>query len=171
MTLRLRPHLALSVALVVLGALLVGCGSGGDGASASAGASGAPDITVSQATFDAPANPTVSVIRMVIRNDGGTPDRLVAVSTPVAQAASIHRSGTDEEGRATMASVAAVTIPARSTVTFEPDGLHVMVTGIDAVPKVGTQVPIDLTFARSGKVEVQAEVVPAGSTQEGHDGH
>ncbi|MFN8018367.1 MAG: copper chaperone PCu(A)C [Acidimicrobiales bacterium] len=165
-----RPFAA-SLALWVLGATaLAGCGSSDGGAAASTRAAGGDGISVEHLTIDAPANPTTSVLRMEVRNGASTADALVAVATPVATGASIHRTEIDAEGRSSMAPEPRVPIPARSTVTFAPDGLHVMVTGVHERLEVGDEVPVELTF-RSGTVHATAEVVPPGSTQEGHDGH
>lgn len=167
-----RTHRA-PLALALAGALVLavtGCSSS-DGGSEGAAPAGRGGLSVDHLTIDAPANPTTSVLRMQVHNDGARADVLVGVASPVASGASIHRTELDAEGRSSMVAEPTVPIPARSTVTFAPSGLHVMVTGVHEDLEVGDEVPVVLTFRGAGKVDATAEVVPPGSTQEDHDGH
>ena len=120
-------------------------------------------IRVEQATIDWPANPSVAAVRMVVHNDGPEADALVGVTSPIARSATVHRSATDGEGRASMDMVAGLAIPARSKVSFEPGGLHVMLTGITDDVQVGDDVEVALTFEQAGEIVVEAEVVEPGS--------
>ena len=146
--------------------LLVGaaaCGAGDRDGRASAQDAGAGPIQVDDVTIDWPANPHVAAVRMVVRNESATDDRLLAVTSPVAEVTSIHRTGTDALGRAMMEGLDGVAIPARSKVTFDPGGLHLMVTGLTVDLQVGDEVPLNLTFERAGEVKALAEVVEPGS--------
>lgn len=157
----------------VLGAfLLVGvaaCGSG-DGRSASAQAGDGGTVHVQDATIDWPANPTKAAVRMVVANDTGTDDRLVSVSSPVAEQTTIHRTETDAAGRSTMTEQEDLPVPARSEVTFAPGGLHVMLTGITRDLQVGDEVDLTLTFEHAGRVDATAEVVEPGSVGDDSEG-
>lgn len=168
MTTTLRS-LALAALAVVAASLLAGCG--GDGA----GADGA-SVRVTDATIDWPANPEVAAVRFVVHNDTGEADELVGVTSPVSGSAMVHRSETDDEGRATMTMLPELEIPARSSVTFEPGGLHVMLSGITEDLQVGDPVEVTLSFAAAGDVTVTAEVVepgsqPAGEPTDEEDAH
>jgi copper(I)-binding protein len=164
------------LALLALSALLVvgvaGCG-GGDRLDGSAAAQGdrPHDVSVASATIDWPANPRVAAVHMQVTNGTAKDDRLLAVTSPVARTGSIHRSVTDDQGRATMEPQDGVTIPARSTVTFEPGGLHVMLTGLRVDLEVGDEVTLDLTFERAGPKKVLAEVVEPGSADDTGGSH
>lgn len=158
---------------IALGACLLvgaaGCGSG-DGGSASAQGESAGTVHVDRATIDWPANPSVAAVRMVVRNDTASDDTLVAVSSPAAEHATIHRTDTDEQGRSTMTAAPELPVPARSEVTFDPGGLHVMLTGITEDLEVGDDVDLTLTFDRAGTVEASAVVVEPGSVGDDTEG-
>jgi copper(I)-binding protein len=168
------------VALALGACLLVGaaaCGSGdGDGrASASAQVPATGEITIAEATIDRPLNPSTAAVRMVIRNGTGTADALESVRSSVSERATIHRSGTDAEGRSVMRAEDGLEIAARSTVTFEPGGLHVMLTGITRPLEVGDEVELTLEFEQAGPVTATAEVVELGASGDDagapHDDH
>ncbi|MCU1372010.1 MAG: hypothetical protein JWO77_3204 [Ilumatobacteraceae bacterium] len=167
-----RPLL---VALALAACVLVGtaaCGSG-DGAGTAAAQGGevaSGRVTVDGATIDWPANPRVAAVRMVVRNGTGTPDVLRSVSSPVAETVTVHRTDTDAQGRSVMTEQAELAIPARSSVTFEPGGLHVMLTGITRDLEVGDDVELTLTFEHAGVVDATAEVVEPGASGTGGDG-
>jgi copper(I)-binding protein len=154
-------------ALLVLG--VAACGSGEDG-SAAAQTGGPGSVSVASATIDWPANPRVAAVRMVVRNGTATDDALVSVSSPVARTTTLHRSGTDDAGRSVMAPVDEVPVAARSSVTFAPGGLHVMLTGITEDLEVGDRVDLTLRFQHAGTVHATAEVVEPGSAGEDTEG-
>jgi hypothetical protein len=52
-----------------------------------------------------------------------------------------------------------VPIAAGGTVTFEPTGLHVMLSGIAEELEVGDEVQLDLIFREAGTVTATATVV------------
>lgn len=151
------------MACLALTAALAGCGSGAKG-SGVASAAGDERLTVVGATVDLPANPEVAAVRMVVHNGRGQADALVGVSSPVARDAMVHRSITDSAGRASMVMVAQLPIAARSDVTFEPGGLHVMLTGITRPLEVGDQVSLTLEFRDAGTIRTRAVVVRPGSS-------
>lgn len=140
---------------------LAACGSG----SGSAEAQGT--LRVTEATVEVPPNPQIAAVRFVVDNGAATDDTLVGVSSPEAGAVAIHRSGVDAAGRATMVEVERLEIPARSRVTFEPGGLHVMLTGVRRSLRVGQTIPIRLTFAEAGTRTVRVEVIEPGTTPSG----
>lgn len=171
MTTILRPSFA---ALVVGCCLVIGLSACGSSDSGSASAATEPNgkVTVTDATIDWPANPTKAAVRMVVRNGTGTDDTLTAVASPIAASSTVHRTDTDAEGRSTMVAEPELPIPARSSVTFEPGGLHVMLTGITTDIQIGDEVPLTLTFEHAGTVSATAKVIEPGTGTEGsHDDH
>ena len=167
-------------AALALGAyLLVGataCGSGDGAGPASAQGTGpsAPatkaTVAVEDATIDWPANPEIASVNMVVRNGTAEPDTLLSVGSPIAERASIHRTSTDADGRSTMTPQDDLAIPARSSMTFAPGGLHVMLAGITADLEVGDDVQLTLTFERAGTVTATATVVKPGTAGEDPEG-
>jgi copper(I)-binding protein len=162
MTLR-RPALV-ALALLAL-AVPVSCGSGSG--SSSAGASGV--LRLRNVRVDRPALPEQAAVRLVVDNGTATADELVRVTSPDATGADVHRSTIDAEGRDVMKPVERLAIPARSEVTFEPGGLHVMLTGITRDLEVGDTVEVTFTFEHAGRRTATAEVVEPGTDPSEHE--
>jgi len=109
---------------------------------------------------------------LTLRNSGAAPDRLLSASTPLARTTEIHE--TVREGDVMrMRPVTAIEVPAGGSVTLRPGGAHVMMTGLSQALRVGTTVPLTLTFERAGAVEVQVAVQAAGASAPaaGHHAH
>lgn len=158
--------LVATLASLALTPLLTGCGSSDGGAAASPGNG---KLEILDLRVDRPSLPTQSAIRMVVRNGTDTDDTLLAVSSPVAKRSSIHRSTESGEGVTTMKLVDRLPIPARSDVTFEPGGLHVMLEDITKDLKVGDTVQVTFRFAHAGTRTATAKVVEPGADAEEHD--
>ena len=106
-----------------------------------------------------------AAVYLTIRNSGG-PDRLEAVSSPIGEAA-VHESSTSA-GVIRMRPVAAVEMPAGSTVSLRPGGTHIMLTGLRAPLAAGSSFPLRLDFQRSGTKDVQVAVRAPGEDGEHH---
>jgi copper(I)-binding protein len=111
-----------------------------------------------------PPGVEIGVGYLTIKNDGGTPDRLVSVSTPVAETAEIHQTQM-QDGKMQMRPVPdGVPIPAKGTVTFEPAGYHLMLMGLKAPLEKGSTFPGTLTFEHAGTVDVTFSVAGMGAS-------
>lgn len=164
---RPRPALVSGLVAVLLsGAALVALGACGSGATARQAGAGEARLLLLDVRIDRPANPDRAAVRLVVHNGTDAADVLIAVESPHAQRAEVHRSSVDAQGRATMGKVTRLPIPARSDVAFEPGGLHVMLTGLADALAVGDTVPITFTFAEAGDRTVQAKVVEPGSADD-----
>ncbi|WP_195210333.1 copper chaperone PCu(A)C [Actinomarinicola tropica] len=108
-------------------------------------------LSISAARVDRPANPDVAAVRLTIENGTGTSDALVAVSSPDAARASVHRSGVDDAGRATMEPVERLELPAGEAVEFAPGGLHVMLEEPVSDLQVGDEISLTFTFENAGE--------------------
>ena len=136
--------------LVALAALLLAaCSSGGE-----------PQIVVRDAWARATApGHGVTAVYMTIENRGGASDRLTDVSSTAAVSATIHET-TTENGVARMRQVAnGVEVGAGETVKFEPQGRHIMVTGLAKPLAAGQILTLDARFERSGIHQVPIKVV------------
>ncbi len=158
------PALAVLLPLVLVG--LVACGRLGASAEASEG-----EVLVVGGQVAVPPNPDQAAARFLIQNSTAIDDELVGASSPDADLVAIHRSEIDAEGRAVMSEVTALAVPARSEVTFEPGGLHVMLTGIHRQLRAGDTVSLRLEFAEAGTRTVELDVVDGASMSmdEDHD--
>ena len=109
-----------------------------------------------------PGRSTESVVYLQIKNAGAAPDRLLAVSTPIAAAATLHQS-VMEKGIMKMRALDAVAVPPRQTVELKPNGNHVMLTGLARPLKQGDSFPLTLKFESAGQIAVNVRVERAGA--------
>ena len=108
---------------------------------------------------------------VTLRNNGAVADRLVKVSSPLAEKAEIHETKV-ENGVATMRPVDGVEIkPRGGSVQLKPGGLHVMLMGLARPLKEGERVKLTFIFARAGAIEVEARVEKAGAQAPGDHQH
>ena len=115
---------------------------------------------------------------LTITNNGNTPDRLIAVSSPVAEVGELHVMET-KDGVMTMHPVeGGIEIPAGSTVTLAPGGLHVMFVTVKEPLVEGGKMPVTLTFEKAGSIETFLHVQAIGaagpdgsSATSQHEGH
>ena len=158
MTPRLRLAAPLVALAVALATSLAACGSGHGSASAESSAT----LTIVDARVDRPLT-SETAIRLIVHNGSGVADVLTGVSSPDATGSSVHRTIVDARGESTMEAVLQLPIPARADVTFQPGGLHVMLTGLKRDLKIGDHIPVTFTFAHAGALTVQAVVVQPGT--------
>lgn len=109
---------------------------------------------------------------LTVVNQGAQDDRLIGVSTPVADAAMLHKSVMDENGVMKMRPLEAIDVPAGGEVKLEPGGMHVMLMGVHQPLKAGDHFPMTLSFERAGDVAVTVHVADAaaGSAEQGSGG-
>ena len=114
------------------------------------------------AASDAWARPTLKgtrtgVVYLMLSNHGTASDRLVGVSTPVAERAEVHEDVT-MNGVMSMTPVPALALPAGSSTAIEPGRYHIMLIGIKAQLAAGESFPITLTFSSAPPLEVNVAV-------------
>ncbi|HET6195649.1 MAG TPA: copper chaperone PCu(A)C, partial [Acetobacteraceae bacterium] len=110
----------------------------------------APGVHVESAWSRPAIQGGTGVVYLTI-TDSGTPDRLVSISSPVANKAELHESFTDQ-GIARMREVATLAVAPGSTVTLAPGGYHIMLMGLKQPLKEGDSFPVTLGFQGSGQV-------------------
>lgn len=94
---------------------------------------------------------------MILENTGDAPDKLVSVTSDVAQTVEIHKTEM-QEGIMRMAPVDFIEVPAKGNAELKPGGFHIMLIGLkkDLVP--GEQIELTLNFEQAGHITVKAEV-------------
>lgn len=92
-----------------------------------------------------------------VRNTGSEPDRLIAVSTPAAEKAELHRTERDGD-ILRMRETPILEIPAKDSALLHPGGLHIMLTGLKTPLKAGTEFPLTLRFEKAGPIEIEVRV-------------
>lgn len=91
----------------------------------------------------------------------GAADRLIAVSSDIAETTEMHTSGM-EDGVMRMRRLEAIDLPTGETVNFAPGGLHLMFIGTTRQISPGDTVSATFTFERAGDVAVEmtAQMAP-----------
>jgi len=107
---------------------------------------------------------------VTLRNNGAVPDRLVKVTSPVAEKAEIHETKIDG-GMAMMRAVDGIVLKPRGSVQLKPGGLHIMLMGLARPLKEGERIKLAFTFERAGTIEVEARVEKAGAAAPGEHKH
>jgi periplasmic copper chaperone A len=151
--------------------ILLAAAVGGNAQAAQAG-----QINIDQARARPTVNGQASGAAYVrIENKGKAADKLLSVSSPVAQSVEIHTMAM-EGNLMKMREVSEVDVRAQSIIDMQPGaGYHIMLMGLRQPLKAGDKFPLTLVFEKAGKAEVNVEVGAAGSsgtsTKDAHGSH
>lgn len=107
-------------------------------------------------------------VYLAIRNGGKVPDRLVAVSAPVAAKAELH-THLDEGGVMRMRPVKAIEIAPGQSAALRPGGDHIMLVDLKAPLKEGERFPLTLRFEHSGTAVIDVPITRSAPAS--HDSH
>lgn len=131
---------------------------------------GAIELTDPWAT-PTPGGRDISAGYVAIANGAGSEDRLVSVSSPRAERVEVHEMSMDGGVMRMRAVEGGLAIPAGETVALAPGGLHLMFYGVTQPFAVGEAIPVTLSFANAGEMQVSMTVrVPTAASSE-HSGH
>jgi copper(I)-binding protein len=97
------------------------------------------------------------VAYLTVRNGGDQDDRLIGVSSEVADKAELH-SSVVQDGVMKMRAVEALDVPAHGEAVLEPGGLHIMLIGLKAPLEEGKSFALTLEFENAGEIEVMTTV-------------
>ena len=119
-----------------------------------------PALTVSHPwmRFLTPQIPAAGYFKL--SNAGSKPAVLSGASSQDCGQLMLHQS-MDKSGMAEMKMVAAITVPAHGSVTFQPGGYHLMCMSPSAAMRPGTHVPVSLTFNDGSSVTADFPVYGA----------
>src|SRR5262249_43016486 len=99
---------------------------------------------------------------LTLRNVTPSAVTVTGVESPAAAHAMIHES-TIEGGQSRMRPREQLTIAPRSTVRFEPGGLHIMLHDLKQPLTVGDSVPLTLRLTGGSLLQLKAAVRPLGA--------
>jgi hypothetical protein len=99
-----------------------------------------------------------SAVYFTIQNLNERDDRLLSVSTDIAESAGIHLTVIDTNGIASMSPQESVDVLAHGIVEFKPGGLHVMLLSLTRDLKAGDTFWITLSFQEAGDVVIEVNV-------------
>lgn len=106
---------------------------------------------------------------MTIMNHGGSPDRLIAASTEVAEKTELHTHIADGNGVMKMVEVKeGFEIPSMGMHALARGGDHVMLMGLKKPLENGEEIKIKLTFQNAGEIEI---TVPVDNDRNAEGGH
>jgi periplasmic copper chaperone A len=113
---------------------------------------------------------------LVLKNNGDEQRKLLKITSTISNEVSIHRSSISSQGLAQMWPVGFVRLEAGESMRFEPNGYHVMFTGLKNPLKAGDKVPLVLQFDGFEKpftvmLEVRPLVPAAATDHSAHDHH
>jgi copper(I)-binding protein len=103
-------------------------------------------------------NAPVGAGYLTITNKGTSDDRLVSANSPVAGMTQIHEMRMEGDIMKMSELPDGLVIPAGESVTLAPGGFHIMFMKLNQQFVEGSTVPLTLTFATAGTVEVQLMV-------------
>jgi copper(I)-binding protein len=100
---------------------------------------------------------------LTIANKGSEPDKLIAASTPQAEAGELHIMEMKDNVMTMKPVEGGIAIPAGGSVTLAPSGLHIMFVKLKAALKEGDKLPVTLTFEKAGKVDTFLHIMAVGA--------
>ena len=124
-------------------------------------------VTEAWASKPAGTGTDVTAAFMCIENSGSVPIRIVDASSPVVKRIEIHRIQ-HEDGVVRMRRVDSISVAANQKVCLEPDGLHLMLVGLDEVVYTESNIPLQIKLA-SGEV-IQTVLVQRSLLDDSHQG-
>lgn len=100
---------------------------------------------------------------MTIENFGEEADRLLLVSSDVANETQIHEMAMEGDVMKMRQLVDGLEIPAGETVVLAPGSFHIMFLGLKQAFVEGETIPVTLTFEKAGPVEIMLPVEAAAA--------
>ena len=114
-------------------------------------------------------NAPVGAGYLTITNTGTADDTLVSATSPAAGVTQIHEMKMEGDVMKMNEVEGGLVIPAGQSVTLEPGGFHIMFMELKQAFVEGSMVPVTLTFANAGTVEVELMVGPINADEPSHD--
>ncbi len=125
------------------------------------------DIEVSGVYVTEPAMGDRAAMYFTAVNGTDREDELLAVSTPVAAVAELHRT-VQQGGTVRMEPIASAKLPANGDLRFEPGGYHVMLLELQEAFAPGDYIDATLHFREAGEVAIRAEVLKYIDIEKAH---
>lgn len=121
-------------------------------------ACGGEGMTVSDAwTRPSPPGADEAAIYMVVKNDSGSRDRLLAASSPSCVVVTPHLTEiVDGVARMRESGLDELDLDSGSTLVLEPNAMHLMCLGLVGTLEAGEVLDITLEFREAGSIRVHA---------------
>ena len=126
--------------------------------------------------FATPTGAKTAAAFMVIKNGTEMNERLISVSSDIAEVTEIHQTILDpDDGKMMMRKINGLDIPAGKKVGLDPKGYHIMFLNLNKPLNEADYFKLFLNFEKTGTHEASVFVVPAGGVQKDahaeHDHH
>lgn len=105
---------------------------------------------------------------LTLESAGG--DRLIGLTTPVAEAVTIHAVEQGDDGTSRMVLLPALDLPAGERVELAPGGTHLMLMGLKDKLAEGSRFFLTLEFEAAGPITVEVPVLGIAATGPGGAG-
>ena len=130
---------------------------------------GTIDIAHPYAVPTPPGATTGGAYLKTMTNKGPADDRLVGVTSPVADHVELHSMSMDGNVMKMREVQGGILLPAGGHVDMAPGGgYHLMLIGLKQPLKVGDKIPAKLTFEKAGTVDVELHVQERGAMGDMH---
>jgi copper(I)-binding protein len=110
-----------------------------------------------------PKGASVGGAYMTITNKGAEADRLIGVSSPVANQTEVHQMAMDKDVMSMRPVQGGLEIKPGQTVVFNPESFHLMLIGLKQPMAQGGRVKATLDFAKAGKLDLEFVVESIGA--------
>lgn len=97
-------------------------------------------------------------VYFVIENETNLNEKLLSVSTSIAEDAQVHMTMVNDQSVMTMEMQEFVEIPSRSEVIFKSGDLHIMLANLNQDLQVGDTFIISLQFENTGQINIEVTV-------------
>jgi copper(I)-binding protein len=102
---------------------------------------------------------TTAAVYLTLVNEGAAADRLIGAMSPLAAAVRIHEHRMTGDGVAVMREVeGGIELAPGASLSFEPGGLHLMLTGLEERLRAGSSLPLTLRFERAGALTLEVPI-------------
>jgi periplasmic copper chaperone A len=118
-----------------------------------------PGLVAQDAWIRATPGTDMAAAYLTLRNPGASAVTVTGIQSPVAGQAMIHETKV-QGGQSQMRPHEQIVVGPRQTVKLEPGGLHVMLHGLKQTLTVGQSVPLVISVAGGGSLQVTARVRP-----------
>jgi copper(I)-binding protein len=102
-----------------------------------------------------------TAIYLIIHNHSDSLDEIIGASSEIADLVEIHKTEEDANGMMQMNLQSSVPLPVNAEISFQPGGLHIMLTGLKQDLKVGDTISITLHFKTHADMVLSVPVVDA----------
>lgn len=100
-----------------------------------------------------------AAVYLVLRNTSAQPVIVIGVRSPAASHVMVHETS-NVNGQSQMRMHERLVVAPGQSVSFQPGGLHIMLSGLKKSITIGQSVPLILLLANGGQVQVAAVVRP-----------